>query len=126
MGRRDGAGLFAAAPPRLGSDRARRLATRVQPTCVDPGNQPDQQSVRILRNSYEQLVQELQGSMNLGPGLATRWEVASDLKSITFHLRPNVKFADGTPFNAEAVRFSFDRIKKLGLYVASILAPPAH
>jgi peptide/nickel transport system substrate-binding protein len=96
-------------------------ATRVQPTCVDPGNQPDQQSVRILRNSYEQLVQELQGSMTLGPGLATRWETAPDAKSITFHLRPNVKFADGTPFNGESVKFTFDRIKKLGLYVASIL-----
>jgi peptide/nickel transport system substrate-binding protein len=96
-------------------------ATRVEPRCIDPGNQVDQQTLRVLRNAYEPLVSELQGSVRLGPGLATRWDISQDSRVFTFSLRPNVKFADGTPFNAESVKFTFDRIKKLGLAVASVL-----
>src|SRR6185503_9504035 len=44
------------------------------------------------------------------PGLATSWSVASDNLTWTFKLRPGVKFTDGTPFNADAVVFAFDRI----------------
>lgn len=44
------------------------------------------------------------------PGLAESWEVASDGTSITFELRKDVKFHDGTPFDAEAVKFNLDRI----------------
>ncbi|NHN31740.1 ABC transporter substrate-binding protein [Paenibacillus agricola] len=49
----------------------------------------------------------------VGPGLAETWEVSKeDPKLWTFHLRKNVKFHDGTPFNADAVIFAMDRIKK--------------
>ncbi|MBI4277126.1 MAG: ABC transporter substrate-binding protein [Armatimonadetes bacterium] len=44
------------------------------------------------------------------PGLAERWEVSSNRTVYTFYLRKDVKFHDGTPFNAEAVKFTFDRI----------------
>lgn len=44
------------------------------------------------------------------PGLATEWSVNEDATEYTFHLRDDVTFHDGTPFNAEAVRFTFDRI----------------
>src|SRR5260370_26216561 len=46
------------------------------------------------------------------PGLAESWEVARDGKSYTFKLRKNVKFHDGTPFDAAAVKFTFDRIQE--------------
>ncbi|MDP7638262.1 MAG: ABC transporter substrate-binding protein [Candidatus Hydrogenedentes bacterium] len=42
--------------------------------------------------------------------LATSWEIATDPHSITFHLREGVTFHDGTPFNAEAVKFNIERI----------------
>ena len=44
------------------------------------------------------------------PGLASSWEVAPDGKSFTFHLRQDVKFHDGTPMNADSVKFAWDRI----------------
>jgi len=43
------------------------------------------------------------------PSLATSWEISPDGKAYTFHLRKGVKFSDGMPFNAEAVRFSLER-----------------
>jgi peptide/nickel transport system substrate-binding protein len=46
------------------------------------------------------------------PRLAESWEIADDLTSITFKLRQGVTFHDGTPFNADAVVFSFERIFK--------------
>src|SRR3989304_2906823 len=42
-------------------------------------------------------------------GLATAWEVASDLKTITLTLRKGVKFHDGTDFNAVAAKWNMDR-----------------
>ncbi|MFO7321922.1 MAG: ABC transporter substrate-binding protein [Chloroflexota bacterium] len=44
------------------------------------------------------------------PGLATAWEINEDATEYTFTLREGVTFHDGTPFNAEAVKFTFDRI----------------
>ncbi len=44
------------------------------------------------------------------PGLATEWSVNEDATEYTFTLRQDVVFHDGTPFNAEAVKFTFDRI----------------
>lgn len=44
------------------------------------------------------------------PNLATEWSVNPDATEYTFKLRQGVKFSDGTPFNAEAVKFTFDRI----------------
>lgn len=43
------------------------------------------------------------------PELAESWEIAPDLKSVTFKLRPDATFSDGTPVTAEDVRFSLER-----------------
>ncbi|QDC02525.1 ABC transporter substrate-binding protein [Mesorhizobium sp. 8] len=48
--------------------------------------------------------------LKLVPGLAESWQVSDDGKKITFKLRQNVKFHDGEPFNADAVKFTFDRL----------------
>jgi peptide/nickel transport system substrate-binding protein len=44
------------------------------------------------------------------PALALSWETSTDSKTWTFKLRPGVKFQDGTPFNAAAVKYNIDRI----------------
>lgn len=43
------------------------------------------------------------------PALAASWEISPDGKIYTFYLRKGVKFSDGTPFNADAVKFSLER-----------------
>jgi len=45
------------------------------------------------------------------PKLALSWTHSDDFKTWTFKLRPGVKFHDGTPFNAQAVKENFDRQK---------------
>lgn len=45
------------------------------------------------------------------PSLAESWEISDDYTTYTFTLRDDVTFHDGTPFNAEAVKANFDRIK---------------
>src|SRR6516162_8001836 len=45
------------------------------------------------------------------PKLALSWTHSEDFKNWSFKLRPGVKFHDGTPFNAQAVKENFDRQK---------------
>ena len=60
------------------------------------------------------------------PKLALSWTSSADYKTWTFKLRPNVKFHDGTPFNAQAVKWNFDRQKnpankcRCAFYIANI------
>lgn len=56
-----------------------------------------------LNLAYENLL-TYDNDGNMVPKLATEWDVNNDENSITWTLRENVKFADGEPFNAEAVK----------------------
>lgn len=47
----------------------------------------------------------------LEPGLAESWDISKDGKEYTFHLRKDVKFSDGSEFNADSVIFNTDRWK---------------
>jgi peptide/nickel transport system substrate-binding protein len=67
----------------------------------------------IIYMTCEPLVTMLKDTLNIEPKLATSWKVSDDAKAYTFSLRKGVKFQDGTPFNAEAVKFNFDRINTL-------------
>ncbi|MBV6396992.1 MAG: Periplasmic dipeptide transport protein [Anaerolineales bacterium] len=63
-----------------------------------------------LANSYEQLLRiNPPGSAETyTPLLAESWEVSADGLAYTFHLRSGVKFHDGEPMNAAAVKASID------------------
>lgn len=62
-----------------------------------------------INQIYERLVLiDYDGSLK--PQLAESWQGSSDLLRWTFKLRRGVKFHDGTPFNAEAVKASYDRV----------------
>ena len=49
------------------------------------------------------------GTAEIEPALAESWDVSTDGLVYTFHIRPNVKFHDGTQINADAVKLNFDR-----------------
>jgi peptide/nickel transport system substrate-binding protein len=65
---------------------------------------------RILVNLYEGLVRFRDGTLEPEPALARRWEISDDGLRYTFYLRRDVRFHDGTPFDAAAVRFNFQRM----------------
>ncbi|WP_420792355.1 staphylopine-dependent metal ABC transporter substrate-binding lipoprotein [Bacillus cereus] len=58
---------------------------------------------------YESLVENTKEGIK--PLLAKSWEISKDGKIYTFHLRKDVKFHDGEPFNAEAVKKNIDAIQ---------------
>jgi peptide/nickel transport system substrate-binding protein len=61
-----------------------------------------------LYNVFETLA-KINEDGSVSPLLAESWEISPDLKSYTFKLRKGVKFHNGEPFNAAAVKFSFER-----------------
>lgn len=79
------------------------------PKNFDPIFNDDGESFRPSRQIFETLVRYKAGTTELEPALATSWTPNADATSWTFTLRQGVKFHDGTPFNAAAVCFNFDR-----------------
>jgi peptide/nickel transport system substrate-binding protein len=69
-----------------------------------------------LANSYEQLlrINAPDAAEKFTPLLAKSWESSADGKTWTFHLRENVKFHDGEPMNAAAVKASLEAAKDQG------------
>ncbi|MFZ7091819.1 ABC transporter substrate-binding protein [Primorskyibacter sp. 2E233] len=83
-----------------------------EPKSLDPAAVTAVNDFRILVNVYEGLVRYKPGTLEVEPQLATSWEISEDGSEYTFTLRDDVTFHDGTPFNAEAVKFNFDRMLK--------------
>lgn len=70
--------------------------------------------VVMLSSVYETLTYyDTYGKKNVKPGLATSWSTSDDGLTWTFNLRKGVKFHDGTPFNAAAVKYSIERTKTM-------------
>lgn len=77
------------------------------PVTLDTGQ--DGNSLTPAMQVVERLVGFAQGSAEIEPLLATSWTPNDDSSVWTFNLREGVSFTDGTPFDAEAVKFNFDR-----------------
>ncbi|MFJ1754060.1 ABC transporter substrate-binding protein [Kitasatospora sp. NPDC088134] len=110
-------------------------AVDTEPVSWDPHVSTQDLTAELQRQVFDSLVSEdAEGTFH--PWLATSWEVAPDLKSFTFHLRTDVKFHDGTPFDAAAVKANFDHIvaketksqyaaNLLGSYTGTTVVDPA-
>ncbi|HZX82776.1 MAG TPA: ABC transporter substrate-binding protein, partial [Reyranella sp.] len=61
-----------------------------------------------LYNIYETLT-KINADGSVTPLLAESWDISPDLKTYTFRLRKGVKFQNGEPFNAQTVKFAFER-----------------
>jgi peptide/nickel transport system substrate-binding protein len=89
---------------------------------LNPNETVNQNTETVVFNIYDKLIVP-DGSMNLHPSLATSWEVAPDGSALIFRLRKGVKFHDGTLFDANAVKVTFDRMKNEKLKRWPSLAP---
>ncbi|MBW2029827.1 MAG: peptide ABC transporter substrate-binding protein [Deltaproteobacteria bacterium] len=77
---------------------------------MDPANAYDFHTWEIFYNIYQGLLRYPPGKTNLVPGLAESYYISPDGKEYVFILRKGLKFTDGTPFNASAVKWSIDRV----------------
>jgi peptide/nickel transport system substrate-binding protein len=68
---------------------------------------------RIVFTSLCNKLVDITPDLKFTPELATEWQWGDDGKSLTFKLRPGVKFHDGEPLNAAAVKASIDRARTL-------------
>ncbi|AEG61600.1 ABC transporter substrate-binding protein [Desulforamulus ruminis] len=84
---------------------------------LDPAVSMDNASWKISYPCYDRLVkyktENGKGSTEVEPMAAQSWEVTPDGKVWTFKLREDIKFHDGSPLNAQAVKFSFDRVLQM-------------
>jgi ABC-type dipeptide/oligopeptide/nickel transport system permease component/ABC-type transport system substrate-binding protein len=100
--------LLGAAAPALAKDSL-TLALQLEPPNLDPTSGAAVATDEVVHgNIFEGLVR-LDRDGAVKPLLATWWEVAPDGLTYTFHLRDGVRFQDGTPFDANTVKFSLDR-----------------
>ena len=88
-----------------------RVGYGLEPSSLDPHVAKSGGDVYFWRQMFDQLVNVDQtGKPDASTSLATGWEISENPHSITFTLRQGVKFHDGTPFNAEAVRKNIERV----------------
>ena len=76
---------------------------------LDPALAKDPQSAKVISCIFEGLVRYKPGTIDLEPALASNWNISDDGLTYTFNLKKNILFQDGSPFNAQAVKYSIDR-----------------
>jgi len=93
-----------------GGEKVITIAQYADAISLDPQDTNDNASFSIEKPMLEGLV-GFNEKMEIVPQLAEKWDASPDAKVFTFYLRKGVKFHDGTPFNAEAVKANFDRVR---------------
>jgi len=85
------------------------LGRSADATFLDPAKFLDNESAMVIENIFDGLVRYQDDSTRIEPALAESWVAAEGGLAYTFRLRRGVVFHDGTPFDAEAARFSLLR-----------------
>ncbi len=85
------------------------LAMTLEPPGLDPTAGAASAIAEIVQYNIFETLTKINSDGTVSPLLAEKWEVSPDLKTYTFNLRKGVKFQNGEPFNANAVKFSFER-----------------
>ncbi len=85
------------------------LAMTLEPPGLDPTAGAASAIAEVVQYNIFETLTKINSDGSVSPLLAESWEVSPDLKTYTFKLRKGVKFQNGEPFNAKAVKFSFER-----------------
>src|SRR6185295_5868160 len=76
---------------------------------LDPAEIEWGEDAKVIQSIFETLVTYKGDTVEIEPKLAEKWTFSPDGKTLTFELRKGIKFHDGSPFDAGAVVFTFDR-----------------
>jgi peptide/nickel transport system substrate-binding protein len=85
------------------------MAMALEPTGLDPTAGAASSIAEVTQYNIYETLTKINSDGSVSPLLAESWEVSPDLRTYTFKLRKGVKFQNGEPFNAQAVKFSFQR-----------------
>jgi peptide/nickel transport system substrate-binding protein len=112
------------------------LGMVLEPPGLDPTTAPAAAIGEIVHYNVLEGLTRINQEGAVTPLLAESWSQAPDGKTYTFRLKKGVKFSDGAPFDARAVKFSFDRAKAPGSTnkakkavfdnITSVSTPDAH
>lgn len=108
-GRRDAPAPAGGATPEGGELVVAFDGAAVFTIALDPHNSGYAPHNRIIRSVFDSLTRLLP-DQTVGPWLASSWEISPDRTEYVFELRPGVRFHDGTPFDAAALKANFDRL----------------
>ncbi len=78
---------------------------------LDPTRTSQNADIWIALNIYDTLLQPSADGAGVEAGLASTWSVSDDGKTVTLKLRPDLKFADGSPLQVSDVTWSLDRAR---------------
>ena len=90
------------------------LGMVLEPTSLDPTTAAAAAIGEIVHYNVLEGLTKISMDGAVTPLLADNWYHTPDGKTYTFTLRKGVKFSDGAPFDANAVKFSFDRARAAG------------
>src|SRR5450830_1141949 len=85
------------------------LGMTLEPPGLDPTAGAASAIAEIVQYNIFETLTKINSDGSVSPLLAESWEVSPDLKTYTFKLRKGVKFQNGEAFNADTVKFSFER-----------------
>lgn len=106
---------FALLVPAFGADEL-RFYLRSEPKTFDPVAVADDSSETIRYLTGGVLVRLNRDTQELQPELAQAWQVSRDGRTITFTLRQGICFSDGTPFSAQDVKYTMERLMDPSLH----------
>ena len=87
------------------------VAQGVEPTRLDPDMHRENPSNNVILHIYDALI-ERDWDAIIQPDLAESWQIVNDT-TVEFKLRKGIKFSNGEPFNAEVVKYNFERVAGL-------------
>lgn len=85
------------------------MAMALEPPGLDPTAGAAAAIAEITHYNIFETLTKINADGTVSPLLAESWEVSPDLRTYTFKLRRGVKFSNGEPFNAQTVKFAFER-----------------
>ncbi len=103
---------WSAESPRMGGQL--RLAIQAEPKTLNPLLASDEPSSLVRYLTTGVLIRLNRATQTLEPELAASWKVGEGGRRISFRLRNGVTFSDGTPFSAQDVCYTIDRILEPG------------
>ena len=105
------AALAICAVPAMAQQTDIRIGVALEPPILDPtAGAAEAIDIVVYQNVFEGLTRvDENGAVQ--PGLATDWTISEDGLTYTFNLAEGVTFHDGSTFDAEDVKFTFDRIR---------------